>query len=478
MKVQDNVDPAVLSLPDGAPVLEGGDFPESSFPPVMRDYARSLSATYAVPSPLFLGMMLGAISGAAGKGWRLSGGAEGFKSYANLFLLFALETVSNKSVVSEIIKPITEEQQKRMDTWKLEELPVIKAHLERYKKEQSKLTPGNGQKERNEVARQIALYEEKLKKSPALMLGSATTAALALNLQHMELETAFLFSPEAGDLVRVALGLYRESGMDADLLLSGFTGEPFAQNRVGSGNIDIRNPCVSLLGMVQPCVVREVMAHKEAKERGLLGRILFIPLGHPAPRDEGDRPPLDEEKVERWRSLLGGLLRERFQKGKDPQVVECSLEAKTVFREAYNESVQWINGEHQDLRPWLVRYRELALRVALCLHLATDPTPKQLTKATALDAVAVVRWCVAQLVDMLHTSRTESLEVRIGEFRALVPEEGHVTLRDLKRGSFSEAEVKQICDLTEGEFVYWVHEDPRGGTPSPRVKRYTKPDAF
>jgi len=81
-------------------------------------------------------------------------------------------------------------------------------------------------------------------------------------------------------------------------------------------------------------------------------------------------------------------------------------------------------------------------------------------------------------VDMLHTSRTESLEVRIGEFRALVPEEGHVTLRDLKRGSFSEAEVKQICGLTEGEFVYWVHEDPRGGTPSPRVKRCTKPDAF
>jgi replicative DNA helicase len=280
MRVQDEIDTEVLLLPNGAPIIEGGEFPENSFPPVMLDYALSLSTTYAVPVPLFLGMMLGAISGAAGKGWKLTGGAGGFGNYANLFLLFALETGSHKSIVSEIIKPITEAQQKRMDHWKLDELPVIKAHLERYKREQSRLGKDVSQSERNDLAKQIALYEEKLKKSPAIMLGSATTSALAQNLEHMDLETAFLFSPEAGDMVRVALGLYRDNGIDADLLLSGFTGEPFAQNRVGSGNVDIRKPCVSLLGMVQPCVLREVLAHKEAKERGLVGRFLFIPLGH------------------------------------------------------------------------------------------------------------------------------------------------------------------------------------------------------
>jgi len=469
MIVQDEIDTAVLLLPNGAPIIEGGDFPEDSFPPVMMDYARSLSATYAVPVPLFLGMMLGAISGAAGKGWRLTGAAEGFGNYANLFLLFALETGSHKSIVSAIIKPITEEQQKRMDNWKLQELPVIKAHLKKYEKEQAKLAPDASQNERNTVAKEIAFYEEKLKHSPALMLGSTTTAALAANLQHMEQETAFLFSPEAGDLVRVALGLYRESGMDADLLLSGFTGEPFTQNRVGSGNIDVRTPCISLLGMVQPCVVREVLAHKEAKERGLLNRILFIPLGYPTPLDDGNRPPLDTQKEQKWWVFLENILRVRLKGGGTPQPVECSPEAKEVFRGAHNESVGWRNGEHQDLAPWVARYRELISRVALCLHLGTSTSSRQLTQETALGAVALVRWCVGQLVEMLHESRSGALKARLQDLAAAVPGEGFVTLRDLKRAGFTEPEVKQLCALSEGELVYWVHEAERGGTPSPRV---------
>ncbi len=107
---------AVL-LPEGAPGLEVGEFPLESFPPILRAYAESLSATYEVPAPLFLGMMLGALSGAAGKGFRFSGGVSGWSNYANLFLLFGLETGSGKSVVNAIVEPIQAEQSRRKMEW-------------------------------------------------------------------------------------------------------------------------------------------------------------------------------------------------------------------------------------------------------------------------------------------------------------------------------------------------------------------------
>ena len=460
-----------LLLPEGAPLIKGGDFPEESFTPVMREYAESLSATYGVPPPLFLGMMLGAISGAAGKGSRVTGGASGFGSYANLFLLFGLETGSHKSVVNQIIKPITDEQNRRREKWNLEELPVIKAHLDKYRAEQRKHTIEVSQSDRNDVAKKIALYEEQTKKNPALLIGSATTSALANGLQHMASETAFLFSPEAGDMVRVALGLFRDTGMDADLLLSGFTGEVYDQARMGSGQIYVKSPCVSLLGMVQPVIVREALCHKEARDRGLLGRFLFIPLENPMVFDDGTRPPLNHEKEGRWWSLLSGILQDRFKTGDTPQIVECTPAAAEVFREAHNESVTWINGEHQDIRAWLVRYREQAVRVALCLHLATSNPAGELTEDTAQRAVAFVRWVMAQLVEMLYNTRTSILKERFQELDDLIPEDGYITLRNLKRNGFTEAAVKQLCSLSEGKFVFWVYEAEYGGTPSPRVMR-------
>ena len=457
-------------LPEGAPSLAVAEFPLDSFPPILRAYAQSLSATYEVPAPLFLGMMLGALSGAAGKGFQLSGGASGWSNYANLFLLFGLETGSHKSVVNAIVEPIQAEQSRRKKEWERERLPVLKAHVERLKKELKDLGKDSGQSDRNRIAKEIALKEGEMVYEPALMLGSCTTAALAKNLQNMEHETALLFSPEAGDLVRVALGLYRETGMDADLLLSGFTGEAYAQNRVGTGNVDIKNPCLSILGMVQPSIIREVLEHKEAKERGLLGRFLFLPLSHPLVPDGGNRPPIGNDERARWEMLLERVLKMRLESKGSPHPVECTTEANEVFRVAHNESVEWINGQHQDLRAWLVRYREQALRVALCLHLAEDPGSTQLSEETARRAVAFVRWSVAQLFEMLHSSRSESLRERLQEMAAFVAESEYVTFRDLRRNGFQEAEVRQLCELSGGELEQYTHTPPGGGTPSPRVR--------
>jgi hypothetical protein len=125
--------------------------------------------------------------------------------------------------------------------------------------------------------------------------------------------------------------------------------------------------------MVQPIVLRETLANEEARQRGLFSRLLCVPLEHRLFEDDGVLRTIDVTAEDAWVSLITRTLRSRFEHNVAPIEARCTPAAREVFREVHNAAVAWINGSHADLRPWLVRYREQALRVALCLHLAEDP---------------------------------------------------------------------------------------------------------
>ncbi|MCX8513163.1 MAG: DUF3987 domain-containing protein [Chthoniobacteraceae bacterium] len=393
-------------------------------------------------------------------------------------MLLGLETGSFKSVAGRIVKPIACAENRRIHEWETSEVPILKARFYQLQAEAKKMSNSGTATDaaRDINAKKMAKIEKDLRRNPALMLGSCTTAALAQNLSAMDHELAMLYSPEGGDLIRVALGLYRDNGMDADLLLSGFTGESYGQSRAGSGTYRLTEPVLSILGMVQPLLIREAMTHKEARERGLLGRMLCVPLEHPVPHDDGVRREVDRGVESAWRERLGEILRGRFKNNAEPLEIKCSPEAQAVLREAHNHSVEWVNGVNQDLRAWLVRYRELCCRVALCLQIAEDPKSTELSVKIAEGAVALVRWCIGQLVEMLHAGRTDSLRERIEKLDSLIPETGFETFRVLKRKGFSAAEINQLCALDGTPWETYVHESENGAPPSPRVRRRTVTD--
>ena len=72
-------------LEQEAPPLLAGEFPSHAFPPVLVRYAQTLSETFRIPPAMFLVTMLGAVSAAAGKGWRLVEAAPGMSNYANIY---------------------------------------------------------------------------------------------------------------------------------------------------------------------------------------------------------------------------------------------------------------------------------------------------------------------------------------------------------------------------------------------------------
>ena len=110
-------------------------------------------------------------------------------------------------------------------------------------------------------------------------------------------------------------------------------------------------------------------------------------------------------------------------------------------------------------------------RVALNLQIASDPASRVLTQEAAEQAVRIVHWILSQLVEAVHSQRTDTLRERIGEFTSLVPVEGFITLRECRRKGFSEAESRQICLLEPRLFELYEHAPPSGGPLSVRIKR-------
>ncbi len=119
---------------------------------------------------------------------------------------------------------------------------------------------------------------------PALYTGSATGAALVETLQRND-EQCYSLALEAGDAIRVMGGRFTaDQKGDFDLALSGYSGEPFAQSRKGSGQVNLKAPCMNILWSVQPSLLHELYGTAEAQERGLLARFNVIRCDARLPR--------------------------------------------------------------------------------------------------------------------------------------------------------------------------------------------------
>jgi len=128
--------------------------------------------------------------------------------------------------------------------------------------------------------------------------------------------------------------------MDAELLLSEFTGRAYTQVWVGTGNVDIKNPCPSILWLVQSSISRVVRGHKEAKERGLLGRFLFLPCDSPLVPDSGNRPASVLEERLRWETMLERVHKNGLESEASPFQIECTGRSEASFPGAHKDFLE------------------------------------------------------------------------------------------------------------------------------------------
>ncbi|MFZ4776221.1 MAG: DUF3987 domain-containing protein, partial [Terrimicrobiaceae bacterium] len=363
------------------PTPDPGLFPVDCLSPVMQAVVKTVSDTFQIPAELPGMACLATWAGTIGKLAVVRGAVNGRDTHCNLYVFVGAPKSFGKGSAGVVVKPFLELSQKYGETFRDRDLPELRARLRVAEKETSYLSDaiakgkmGLGklltEAERGQARDDLARAErdaDELKRLsgglPSYYTGSATGAALAQALQRNK-EVTFSYSPEAGDMIRVAMGRYAsdERG-DFDLLLSGHTVEPFKESRISRGDVDLV-PCITALWFCQLTLLRELMSNEEAFERGLTARALIFDCGWegPIPHDDGTVRELHATAMEDWRTALAEMVRRREKT--DPFALPCDHDAREVFRVFHNEAVDYRNGAFRDFEAELGRWRENAIRIA------------------------------------------------------------------------------------------------------------------
>ena len=456
--------------PDHGDQLDAGPFPIDALPPVMRDIAESLAEVHQIDVALPGMAAVATLSGAIGKSVKVTGAANGRDTPCNVFIIAGAPKSYGKGASSHAVQPILDASKELYDDFQENERGALlaeRAVLEKVQKkliaecaESVELTGSADRTKLNETMQRLDAIEGLLKWPPSFHIGAATGAALEETLCRND-EQIFSYSPEAGDVVRVALGRYTKDGAaDFDLLLSGYSVESVSPARAGRGFKNL-TPCISTLWLVQPSLLRELYASEEVLERGLSARVLAFKVEHEAiPLDDGILREIDSVRFAAWNDLIREVLRDR----ENPAVFTCTPEARDLFRTWHNEAVQLRNGSFRDIEGELGRWRENAIRLSGILAVAAGEI--EITEKLAADAIRLCKWCVFSSLSLLASGRAARMAENKTRLFDLL-KDGPVTIRELKRShGFQAAELRHIASLNMDDFILETHKPESGGRPS------------
>jgi hypothetical protein len=303
-----------------------------------------------------------------------------------------------------------------------------------------------------------------------LWVADCTSQKLARALADND-ESLFSYSSEAGGVLKILLGRYNEGKGDFDFYLSAYSGDAVRVDRIGRPSLELQTPCLSLLWLVQGSVLRELFGDKEAFSRGLTARPLIFDTG--ARRVHDDRRSLSFTQAEKWGAFLNGVLDTRLAGGEAVEIT-CTQEAREMFAILDDESVDLERGPFADLAGELSRWRENAIKVAGLFAVAEGA--KEVSRALAERAVAVVRWCGFNYLGLLQAGRRERLREELERVLQLLREnDGVIHLGTLARNhGIKRAQLESLIAAFPAHLAIERVPQPGAGRPAEVLKAGTK----
>ena len=487
--------PAQAASGEGEPPasdLEPGEFPLHALSPAMRDMAEDLANVHRVPVQLPAMCAVGILSGALGNAYTLTGAVDGKDCFGNLYVIPAAPKSSGKgSVANALAKPLLTASGELEAAFKQNQLPRLKADKAILEKRGGvlvgELATGKsgtgpnrqpmGEAERMETRRELEKAHERLadiepllSALPTYWVGNATSEAMSAQFARNN-PGLFCYSAEGGETVRVMLGKYSKGeSADLDLYLSGYSVEPWRSDRIGRGVCQI-TPCLSMLLLVQPTILRELVGNEEAFERGMTARLLTFTVETEPQEDDGSARRVSEAAEAAWTGLIRGILARREALAGQVHRITCTREAREVFRQFHNEGVRLRRGEFQDVEAELGRWRENAIRLAIGQSVADDLEAQELTGEQATRAVELMRWCARSALQITNAARMEKQAKRADELTVLLngKPSRKETLRNLRDShGFKPEEVRPLAAQFPERFSVERVENQtgKGGHPS------------
>ena len=288
---------------------------------------------------------------------------------------------------------------------------------------------------------------------PRMIVDDCTPEKMASLLAN----SSFLVSAsaEARKAIDVLMGRYSSKNNDDpadDVYVKAFSGDPIRVDRQGSGSLEIEHPCLSVFWMVQPGKVDKLLTAESLKDSGFLQRCLFG-YSEGVTGNALDAQPIGQDVWVAYHEAIKAILGHDMSDG-GPGCVRLSREAGlriNEVREAYREG--WANkGENSQM--FECRYAELAVRIALNLHLGkyAGAWAKRDIDVETVEAAIDILGFFTQNHEAIFTSfeHNETVARSVEVAKLLKTFGGAFTLREARRSPLKSME-PGLEDYLEGE---------------------------
>jgi len=174
------------------------------------------------------------------------------------------------------------------------------------------------------------------------------------------------------------------NGPDQEFWLSQWSNTPIKITRKTSDTIYFKQPFISVLGGIQPAMLKE-LAKDSRGDNGFLYRILFAVPEDDQP-DQWNENEVDEELIYKYNKIIK-LLDEHFDSIEGTVEVEFSEEAKKIFISWYNDNAGLIHHSEDKQKSIYKKLEAYCIRFALILEVMFQSEPGGEVTAIGEDAV-------------------------------------------------------------------------------------------
>lgn len=437
-------------------------FPLDCFPYALRRMAEAIVEMEGVPSVMAASALMGAVSASLGNGIVIESKTDK-TAYGNLFILLDAPSGVGKSGSSDrASQPIRSfEQDHQLKTASRERFLIAEiAKMEKDQKatEDSPHSVSSVENLRRELS--------KIQACKQVLVGDATTEKLAM-ISAENGGAVASFSGEARGIIQVLAGRYQDGIANDSFYLSGYSGEPFRQDRVGRAGVAIDRPCLSVMWMVQPDVFGKLWAAQSFSSGGLLPRFLSCRTQAKVQHCSVERKVFPPHVSTAYHQVITDLLTAYRCNLDDPHVVKASADARRVIVSYSNKIADRRNaGEFSENGDsFAARWAEQTWKVALVFHAAEHGKvahSKEVSEKTALAALAVVSWFALQQIHLLDERDAAAKDALVEKVLVHVGRLGRVTASTVVKSGIVKTTLhaKEILDglqaqgLLESEAKY------------------------
>ncbi len=166
-----------------------------------------------------------------------------------------------------------------------------------------------------------------------------------------------------GGILEIFAGRYSGGCENIDNALKAYSADPIRVDRMSGRRVTIPEPALTILLMLQPKMLADMIGNRGMNDRGLTGRFLYsIPKSRVGSR-KIDPDPVPEEIRKTYEELVFSLLSDSIE---DPTREEISLsEGASQLWQAFSKDLEpKLVEEYHDIQKWAGKIAGTTLRIA------------------------------------------------------------------------------------------------------------------